>query len=358
VPKLNRRLFTTLIAATALAAAAVPATALATRPFSPTGPWNTPIPANPQIEPTSQVQITTMSTQIQNQNSSGGDLPAIAVDSYSTPIWPAATTKVPIVISGNPAGLRDALAGGVPFPANAKPAVGSDGHITVLDSANQTLYEFWRATTPQQNADGMWHAAYGGVMDQIDTDPGYFSSSSWSGLGPNDGWNWGATATSLPLLGGLITFEDMRSGVIDHAVAGAWKQACQSYFVYPAQRRDSTGNDSLPTCIPEGARLQLDPAYDVTADNNPPLTKAIERAAQKYGIIVRDRTNDTFSFYGQDPQTEATNPYTSGPGVGGVDNDGKGFFGGKKYYELFLNFPWSKLRIVAARHCTAAPCLP
>jgi len=211
---------------------------------------------------------------------------------------------------------------------------------------------------PPCHGDGRWHADWGGMMDQATTDPGFFSVNSWPGLTGTQGYDWGASATSLPLAGGLITFDDLRSGTIGHAVAGAFVglKTCATYFSYPAQRDD--GVSVLPDCLPEGARLQLDPSYDVAGDSNPPLTKAIERAAQTYGIVVRDKTDDTFSFYGQDPRTESSNPYTSGPGVGGVPNGGRGFFGGLRASQLFDRFPWNRLRVVAARRCTAAPCLP
>ena len=80
-------------------------------------------------------------------------------------------------------------------------------------------------------------------------------------------------------------------------------------------------------------------------------------AAQKYGIIIRDNAGGSFTFYGQDPQTEPSNPYTSGPGVGGVSNGGHGYFGGLAPWQLFGNFPWSRLRVIASPHCTAAPCI-
>ena len=60
---------------------------------------------------------------------------------------------------------------------------------------------------------------------------------------------------------------------------------------------------------------------------------------------------------GQDPQTEPIpNPYTSGPGVGGVNNGNKGYFGGLYPWQLFGNFPWSRLRVIASPHCTGVPC--
>jgi hypothetical protein len=369
------------LAAAAVVAALAAAPARAEQAFSPAGPWNKPIAANPALEPTSAAQVNALATYIRLKADPlhpEHSFPYFQHANYSTPIHRvgAGAPKRSLTINGNRPHQQTLIQsingnGGVPFPPGAQAADGTDGHITVLDTSAHVLYEFWRASSPEQNApgctqaldwgapchgDGQWHAEYGGIMDQYDTDPGYFSNAAWPGLAPTDGWHWGATATSLPLLGGLITFEDLRSGVIGHAVGIALPDACASYFVHPAQRSD--GNQNEPTCIPEGARLQLDPTYDVNADTNPPLTKAVERAAQKYGLVVHDITHDNVGFAGQDPQTEATNPYRTGPGVGGIDNGNRGFFGDRQPYNLFQSFPWSRLRVIAARHCTAHPCLP
>jgi hypothetical protein len=359
--------------------------ALAASPFSPTGIWNKPLPASPDIDPNSLLMVTTLASDIANQaRGPRPDYPYLSQASYSTPVYyvDADTPKQQVVIDNRSTKnrlLQEKIDedGGVPIPEGARAAAGRDGHITIVDTDRRVFYEFWRASSPEQNAldclrplpwhrppftlafchrDGRWHALTGGIMKDYDVNPGFFSNAAWPDLEDHQGWTWGATATSLPFLGGLITLEDLRSGVIDHAVAGSLPEACRNVFMYPAQRED--GVRIGPGCMPEGARLQLDPAYDVEADDNPPLTKMVERAAQRYGIIIRDVTHDNFGFEGQDPLTEPEDPYRTGPGVGGIDNGNKGFFGGKRPSELFRNFPWHRLRVIAARRCRAAPCLP
>jgi hypothetical protein len=370
-----------------VACASAAAAAHAERPFGPSSPWNTPIPANPQLEPLSGLKITALATEIRLKRTLGGDdrNPYFATSRHSTPLYEvgAGTARQPVTIDrDNDQGtllqrMIDAH-GGVPFPPGAEPADGSDAQITVLDTSNGHLYEFWRASSPATNApgcteplpwhslrnpapchgDGRWHAEGGGIISDYRTDRGYFSRHSWPGLAEDEGWNWGATATSLPLLAGLVTFDDLRAGVIDHAVAGAVPEACRDDHMFPAQRDD--GVLVVPTCIPEGARLQLDPAYDVEANLSHPITRMVARAAQRHGIIVRDVTHGNFAIDGQDPRTESVNPYVSGPGVGGTPNGDQGFLAGSRPSELFRRFPWSRLRIIAARHCydESRPCPP
>jgi hypothetical protein len=56
-------------------------------------------------------------------------------------------------------------------------------------------------------------------------------------------------------------------------------------------------------------------------------------AAQRYGIVVRDRSGSV-SFYGEDPGQYATNPYPT-------------IFAGKTPAQLLANFPWAKLQVTA-----------
>src|SRR4051812_21644277 len=251
--------------------------------FGASGPWNAALPSAPALDANSAPIVTAMSQRISAAEQRGAP-PSINTTSYSTPVWPASGTRRRLVYDNDPnTSMAKAIAalnaaGGLPIPAGAQPGAGTDGQIVIYDGTARTLYEFWRASTPRMNAltclaplpwgepchhDGKWHAVYGGLMDDVGSDPGFFSPAAWPTAGTS-GWHWGARATSLPLLGGLITFDDLRSGTIDHAVAAGFTTVCRSYFVAPAQRDD--GTDTSASCLPEGTRLQLDPAYDVSHD--------------------------------------------------------------------------------------------
>jgi hypothetical protein len=75
--------------------------------------------------------------------------------------------------------------------------------------------------------------------------------------------------------------------------------------------------------------------------NLPPLTLIMARAAQKYGMIVRDQTGQGIGFYVQDPTPTGTNPfYTAGvPSATGP-------FGGRWPTQLMHAFPWSSLQVL------------
>jgi hypothetical protein len=137
--------------------------------------------------------------------------------------------------------------------------------------------------------------------------------------------------------------EEIRSGHIDHALAFNVRDARTGTFAWPAQRSDGTGTLSD---LPEGARLRLDPSLDIASLNLPPLTTMIAEAAQRYGIVVRDRTHHGAAFFGEDPTPTGTDPY----------HGTSGFFGGMMPDEVLADFPWARLQVVRMHLCTFAPC--
>jgi hypothetical protein len=145
---------------------------------------------------------------------------------------------------------------------------------------------------------------------------------------------WGATATSLPLLGGLITPRELQLGKIRHALAIAIPAPRAGVAVLPAQRTD--GTDPSPNAIPEGARLRLDPALDIAALHLPRATRTIARAAQRYGMLVRDRTAHAVGFYAQDPTAADRDPYPA-------------LFSELSPTDLLRDFPWDRLEVIRMR---------
>jgi hypothetical protein len=92
-----------------------------------------------------------------------------------------------------------------------------------------------------------------------------------------------------------------------------------------------------PNAIPEGARFRLDPTLNIDALNLPPMTKMIAKAAQTYGMVVRDQTGHAISLFAENYiQYGTTDPYTS-PG---------GFFGGPYPNPVLKAFPWDRLQLL------------
>jgi hypothetical protein len=335
----------TLIAAVAaLACLLLPATAGASpRLFAPTSPWNAALLGNAQLDHASPALTGTLLAEVRREIKAGIG-PWISEREYSTPIYVvrARQAKVHVVLDTGSWGapLQRALDDGVPIPRHARPAKGTDGHLTIYQPSTDRLWEFWGAA---RRADG-WHARWGGAMRNVSTNPGYYTSSSWSGLHSSEGWNWGSTATSLPVVAGTVTIDELRRGRIDHALALAIPDACARRFSWPAQRTD--GASTAAHCLPEGAHLRIDPSLDLSTLELPRVTRVLAEAAQRYGMIVRDVTHHAVGFYAEDPAPTGGNPY------GGED----GLYGGLPPWKFLPQFPWARLQVLKMRLCTTAPC--
>src|SRR3954451_24058935 len=112
--------------------------------FSPTGPWNAPIGTSPTIDPNSGPIVSQMSNTIATKMSgSPAKYPNISTTQYSTPVYVVGpgTPKRPIKMDSTNTALSNAIVAdhGVPFPAGAQPADGTDGHIVVYDQTSQKM---------------------------------------------------------------------------------------------------------------------------------------------------------------------------------------------------------------------------
>lgn len=289
--------------------------------FAPDAVWNTPIAADAALDPSSTARSAALAEQARTIGS------MINTDRYSTPIYTVAPDQatVRVQLDTHNRDLQQATAA-VPLPPAAQPASGTDRHLVVWQPSTDTMWEFWRL---RREADG-WHAGYGGRMTGVQEGPGYYRHRTGAGGEILEQPWWGATATSLPLVGGLITFRDLRRGRIDHALALGVPQVENGVKAFPAQRSD--GRFYGLTSIPEGARFRLDPALDIASLGLPPTLRMIALAAQRYGLIVRDGSS-AVSIYGEDPVQLAHDPYPS-------------LFSALRPYKFAALFPWSRLQLL------------
>jgi hypothetical protein len=190
------------------------------------------------------------------------------------------------------------------------------------------MWEFWEMS---RGVEG-WQAAWGGAMENVSGSSGVYGPKAWPGGQPQ----WGATASSLPLVGGLITLEDLEKRQINHALAMALPEPRAGVYASPASSDDGTSPSSLS--LPEGAHLRLDPKLNLASLHLPPLTLELAEAAQRYGIIVRDHAGIVV-FYGQDPTPTGTNPYI-GP---------NGYVGDNTLGQIIADFPWNHLQLLKMR---------
>lgn len=324
-------------AAAAPSAATTATTAAAPQLFAPTSVWNTPLADTAALDASSPTLVKTLTDTVA-QNVSAGWGPWI--ETTNTPSYYVVpggqpTVRVALDAASWKATLQQTFET-VPIPPNAVAGGGPDAHMVIYQPSTDRMWELFQAS---KQADG-WHASFGGAISSTSTSPGYFDAASWPGL---SGSFWGATATSLPVIAGTMMISELKAGVIPHALAMNIPYAKPKAYSWPAQRTDGTSTD--PNAIPEGARFRLDPKLDIDALNLPPMTRTIAKAAQRYGIIVRDQTAHAISFFAENPNQQTTNPYVGS----------SGFFGGAYPNPVTKAFPWSSLQLVKMDLRPAAP---
>ncbi|HEY6286557.1 MAG TPA: hypothetical protein VIX20_12895 [Ktedonobacteraceae bacterium] len=161
--------------------------------------------------------------------------------------------------------------GPYPIPSNAPIEGGSqssgDRHVIVVDSGACRLYEMY-ASYPQSN--GSWKAGSGAVWS-LNSDA--LRPSTWTS----------ADAAGLPILPGLVRYDDIASGVINHALRFT-VNSTQSAFLWPAHHyASSSTNPNLP---PMGLRLRLKANVNISSFSR--TNQIILTALKRYGMIVAD----------------------------------------------------------------------
>ena len=161
--------------------------------------------------------------------------------------------------------------GPYPIPRDALveggPTAGGDRHVLVVDTAACRLYEMWDS---HPNPDGSWHAGSGAVFDL-----------RGNGLRPA-GWT-SADAAGLPVVPGLVRYEEVAAGRIDHAIRVTVPHT-RNRYVWPARHAASSSSDgALP---PMGLRLRLKSTVDIS--RLPVQARVVAQAMRTYGVIVAD----------------------------------------------------------------------
>ncbi|GAB4581225.1 MAG: hypothetical protein Fur0022_39720 [Anaerolineales bacterium] len=148
---------------------------------------------------------------------------------------------------------------------NADPE--SDRHVLVLDRDNCILYELYQAFP---DGSGGWLADSGAVYDLNVNGP----------LRP-DGWT-SADAAGLPILPGLVRYDEVMGGAIHHAIRFTAPYT-QDTHVWPARHDAGDAETAYP---PMGIRLRLKANFDISGYS--PQMQVILTALKQYGMILAD----------------------------------------------------------------------
>jgi hypothetical protein len=161
-----------------------------------------------------------------------------------------------------------------PYPVGADTIIegGSDRHALIVNRDTCTLYELFTLS----GSGSSWSAGSGAVFP--------LGSNALRPLG----WT-SADAAGLPIFPGLVRWDEVQAGAINHAIRFTVMQSDRS-FLWPA--RHQAGSAANPALPPMGARFRLKGTYDISHFSV--QTRVILLAMQHYGLILADNGSNWF----------------------------------------------------------------
>jgi hypothetical protein len=145
--------------------------------------------------------------------------------------------------------------------------------VLVVDRDACRLWELYSAYP--KNGGASWTAGSGATWS--------LSSNAMRPLG----WTSG-DAAGLPILPGLVRYDEVAAGEIDHVIRFTAPKTANAY-VWPASHRAGTGGASDP---PMGTWLRLKAGYDISRFSA--QNQVILRALEKHGMILADNGSSLF----------------------------------------------------------------
>ncbi len=165
-----------------------------------------------------------------------------------------------------------------PYPIPTAAAVegapnDGDRHVLVLNQDNCVLYEMFNSW--HQNDDS-WEAGSGAIFDLASNN---LRPETWTS----------ADAAGLPILPGLIRYDEAASGTINHAIRFTVSESRDDY-IWPARHKASShsGNQYPPM----GQRFRLKAGVDISGFSA--INRVILQAMKTYGIIMADNGSNWF----------------------------------------------------------------
>jgi hypothetical protein len=154
--------------------------------------------------------------------------------------------------------------GPYPIPASPRIEAGSDRHLLSLDLDRCMLWELYDVG----HSGSAWSAGSGAVFDL-----------RANALRPA-GWT-SADAAGLPIFPGLVRYDEVLTGTIDHAIRFTAPDTCG--YIYPARHLTADPCSNLP---PMGLRVRLKASVDISGFG--PHARVVLTALKRYGMILAD----------------------------------------------------------------------
>ena len=155
-----------------------------------------------------------------------------------------------------------------PYPIPRRPKIegGSDRHMLIVDRDNCVLYELYAA---RKTSTG-WKAGSGAIWN---LNSNAVRPAGWTS----------ADAAGLPILPGLVRYDEVLAGVISHALRFTAPVTRRQYIFQARHFAADSDDASLP---PMGLRVRLKASINIARFG--PQAQVLLRALQVYGMILAD----------------------------------------------------------------------
>jgi hypothetical protein len=171
--------------------------------------------------------------------------------------------------------------GTIKIEGDSPTACSGDCHVLVVQQGTCTLYEGYACYY-----DAGWNCSNGAVWDLQQVAYGQREI----------GWT-SADAAGLPILPGLVRYDEVMAGAVNHAIR--FTTSCtRANYVAPASHFAVPGScdGSDPNAPPMGLRVRLKASYDLTGLNA--VARTVAQAMKTYGMILADNGGE-FYFQGE-----------------------------------------------------------
>ena len=158
-------------------------------------------------------------------------------------------------------------------PIEGGQGASGDRHAIMIDPATCTLYELWDA---QYSSSGS--TAGSGAIWNLRSDA----------LRPA-GWT-SADAAGLPIMPGLVDYDEVAAGAMDHAIR-VTAQCTQQSYLWPARHEAGQADAACP---PMGARFRLDAGFTLPASACSAMCQTVLTTMKTYGLIVADNGSNWY----------------------------------------------------------------
>jgi hypothetical protein len=236
-------------------------------PFPSNNLWNTDI-TNAPVDPNSANYINYIGSTVPLHPDFGAGLYdgqhmgiPYQIEAGSQPMVPVRLTAYGSQSDPGPMPIpASALIEGYPRPGNG------DRHVLVLDQGGCWLYELYHA----RFNNGAWSAGSSAIWDMTINEQRPYTWTS-------------ADAAGLPIFVGLVRYDEVAAGAINHAVRFT-VPTTQEAFTPPASHWASSVTDT--NAPPMGMRMRLKASFDISSFS--PANQVILKALQHYGMILAD----------------------------------------------------------------------